>query len=86
MSELKEDKNPVVRIHHGVEVRRANRINIHFNEYEFVKLLDVWDAAGRKLSLTQILALQGMACQKCGHANVCIPKGALDSKKGDSNE
>jgi hypothetical protein len=81
MSAKSDDKNPVVRIHHGVEVHKVNRLHLHFNEFEYMKLLNIWEASGKKISLTQILALQGGPCQVCGHANVCIPKGVLDSKK-----
>jgi ATP-dependent helicase/DNAse subunit B len=76
-----EDKNPVVRTHHGVQIRRVNRLHMHFNEYEYMKLINTWAAMDKKISISQIIALQGMPCQLCGHSNVCIPKGVLSVNK-----
>lgn len=86
MAEGKEDKNPVIAILHGIEIRKTNTVSIRYNETAFRELVE--QSHITKLSFTKIIILKTSPCQACGCDNVdfkvSLKKTKYDYRIGDN--
>lgn len=75
---MDNSKNPIINYVGGVPIRKRNQLSISVGEMQMRRLVEVSIDTG--LSIPQIIAMQGMPCQKCGNDNIVIEKGILSAE------
>jgi hypothetical protein len=80
------EKNPVLYVHEGIEVRKENKITMRVNDEEMKRLINMHVASKKLLSIPKIIIMLSQPCESCGHNNVSIniSKGPLSTKRSYS--
>lgn len=75
-----QSKNPVLKVLHGVKIRRYNYLSIMYPQEAFEDLINQANDTG--LSIPMLIALKSKPCQVCHCDNVTL----MISKDGRSNK
>ncbi len=80
----KAESNPVLKLVHGVKVRRYNYPSVLYSEDDYIKLINQAHDTG--LSVPVLIAIKSQPCQncKCDNVTLTIAKDGKSNKQGSS--
>lgn len=75
--------NPIVERIDGIDIRESNNLTLTLNRYEYSRLVKVFIATGKTISMAKIIAILSKPCENCGHdcSTLSIPKGLFSTNK-----
>jgi len=72
------EKNPIVEVYKGVNIRHCNRVIIKMGIANFKRIIDASESTG--LSIPKVLAYSGKPCETCKDIDVVVHKDKKDVK------